>query len=795
MLRSFFVMQTMPLAIVVLAGMMGATTAEAVSGELNPVARVIVLLKKMKKDTEADVKTDGKTYDKQACWCETNRKEKEAAVANGMEKEATLQSEIATGEAKDAELKQTIADAKEKKTETENSLKEAEQARATAGAESRALQKSLSEDINALHGAVVMMNGETIATMPPPTALALKKVLRHAAVNYEVLAAKNSTNGAHFHSSVAGHIKQLKTAFLSMGSESVRANSEEARVQALSREFLDALDVAGPPVQGNLPIDLAEKLVGRAAEQTGKDSAAFLQQRPERFTYRKQSGRVFETLRNMLDEMTNQFVAVRNEEFTAQEDYKALRDAKNGELDALFDSINQFEDQETKNMKELSDNRIDLEQTTTTKELDVGYLRSLDATCKKMEEDYTTRADTRSKELRALSEALRILTEDNAREHLYKTVSFLQTSESKTSESGLSKYALQAKEAMEEADMHWKVTQALKSTKDSDDDLLSDWHSRYPGRTIRKSHRPERSAIAMLQADGEKLKPMPEVVQAIDGMVNNLLTEHEDEIKFKADCYNDTHKNEVDIFDAKEALDELNANLDLKNMEVEKADEDIKTLNAQLRDLAQDMEEATQNREADKKKNSDIVADQQQTQNYMNTAVRKLKEFYENEENANPTFIQSRQEQIPKDALAYAPENEDYSMHSSSKSVIQLINTIIYNSEQLVVETNAAERDAKEKFDDLVHQTSSLKQGLEDSIHSKELLKSSTKADIVALEADIITSKNGLKALQTTKEAIHDKCWFLMKNFHKRQDQRMREVEGLRQAKAFLSGSTAGLRV
>merc|ERR1712060_365888 len=47
-----------------------------------PVSKVITLLKDMLKQLEKEAAEDEEIYDKMACWCETNDKEKTKAIAD-----------------------------------------------------------------------------------------------------------------------------------------------------------------------------------------------------------------------------------------------------------------------------------------------------------------------------------------------------------------------------------------------------------------------------------------------------------------------------------------------------------------------------------------------------------------------------------------------------------------------------------------------------------------------------------------------------------------------------------------
>merc|ERR1712079_62347 len=59
-----------------------------------PVSKVITLLKDMLKQLEKEAEEDEEIYDKLACWCETNDKEKTKAIADAEAKIDDLTSQI-----------------------------------------------------------------------------------------------------------------------------------------------------------------------------------------------------------------------------------------------------------------------------------------------------------------------------------------------------------------------------------------------------------------------------------------------------------------------------------------------------------------------------------------------------------------------------------------------------------------------------------------------------------------------------------------------------------------------------
>merc|ERR1719379_1009166 len=69
-----------------------------------PVSKVITLLKDMLKQLEKEAAEDEDIYEKMACWCETNDKEKTKAIADAEARIADLTTKIEGLTASSAEL-------------------------------------------------------------------------------------------------------------------------------------------------------------------------------------------------------------------------------------------------------------------------------------------------------------------------------------------------------------------------------------------------------------------------------------------------------------------------------------------------------------------------------------------------------------------------------------------------------------------------------------------------------------------------------------------------------------------
>merc|ERR1719261_2408450 len=83
--------------------------AKTLDLKLRPVSKVLKLLHDMKAELEQDAANDQSVYDKLACWCETNNRDKATATATADKQITQLVADIQKYAAKSAELKASIA--------------------------------------------------------------------------------------------------------------------------------------------------------------------------------------------------------------------------------------------------------------------------------------------------------------------------------------------------------------------------------------------------------------------------------------------------------------------------------------------------------------------------------------------------------------------------------------------------------------------------------------------------------------------------------------------------------------
>merc|ERR1719382_1745145 len=123
-----------------------------------PVSKVITLLKDMLKQLEKEAQEDEEIYDKLACWCETNDKEKTKAIADAEARIEDLTTRIEELTAASARLSTEIENLEKEVAQNQEALATATALREKQLAEFNAEEKDLLESISALSSAIKVLS-------------------------------------------------------------------------------------------------------------------------------------------------------------------------------------------------------------------------------------------------------------------------------------------------------------------------------------------------------------------------------------------------------------------------------------------------------------------------------------------------------------------------------------------------------------------------------------------------------------------------------------------------------------
>merc|ERR1712045_35222 len=135
-----------------------ALTFDERDAKNRPVSKVITLLKDMLKQLEKEAAEDEEIYDKMACWCETNDKEKTKAIADAEAKIEDLTTKIEELTAASARLNTEIKNLESEVAKNQEALDKATAIREKQLAEFNEEEKDLLESISALKAAITVLS-------------------------------------------------------------------------------------------------------------------------------------------------------------------------------------------------------------------------------------------------------------------------------------------------------------------------------------------------------------------------------------------------------------------------------------------------------------------------------------------------------------------------------------------------------------------------------------------------------------------------------------------------------------
>jgi len=130
-----------------------------------PVAKVVTLLKDMLKQMEKEGEEDEEIYNKMACWCETNDKEKTKSIADAEARIENLTTQIEELTALSAQLNTEIKNLEQEVAANQNALDKATAMRQKELAEFNGEEKDLLGSIGALKSAVTVLSKHNAASM------------------------------------------------------------------------------------------------------------------------------------------------------------------------------------------------------------------------------------------------------------------------------------------------------------------------------------------------------------------------------------------------------------------------------------------------------------------------------------------------------------------------------------------------------------------------------------------------------------------------------------------------------
>merc|ERR1719440_2073501 len=629
----------------------------------------------MLEQLEEEAKEDEEVYEKVACWCETNDKEKTTAIADQEAHITDLTSAIEEATSLSAKLNTEIKNLEAEIAKNTEALDKATKMRQKELAEFNEEEKDVLQSIGALKSAIV------------------------------VLSKHNS--------------------FLQVPEQSLL--SIAAMVKWQFHKHADILKFVTPDMQDDITAFL---------QSPGDLSLSYKE------SYAPQSGAIFGILKQMKESFETNLASSQKEEMQAQAAYEDLKAAKETEIKAGTELMETKEQELADTDSKKAEDEEDLEGTRNSLSADQKFLMNLKETCQNTDQEYEERVKARQEEIKGCSEALAILSSDDAHDTFSSTFNFVQ-----------SRMTLQSRKRDEAAKVLREAGHKLNSPS-----------------LIRLAARARLDAFTKVKA-------------AIDEMITALLQEKKDEIKHKDFCTEGLNTNERETELKQRDIEELEAEIMDLTTTIDTLTKAIATLQAEIAEMQTQLKRAGEDREKENADFQTTVADQRATKELLNQALDVLKGVY-----AKKEFMQIRSKQEPAGPPP-PPGFKKYEKSGGAGGVMGMIEQIIADAKTLEAEAIQAETDSQKAYESFVKDSNKSIEEKNRDITNKTEEKATADADKTAAEEAKETAMNEAQQLSNEAADLHKSCDFVLKNFDIRQEARDQEVEALRQAKAILSGA------
>merc|ERR1719197_1571192 len=633
----------------------------------------------MLKQLEKEGEEDEEIYDQLACWCETNDKEKTKAIADAEATIEDLTTKIEELTATSSRLNTEIKNLEKEVAENQAALDKATAIRQKELAEFNEEEKDLLGSISALKSAVTVLSKHNSLLQMPQSHV----------------------------TGIAASVQNVmqKHASLLAG---VLTHSERKAVAAFVQAPSDYFD----------------------AEPTFKQS------------YAPQSGAIFGILKQMKETFESNLGNSQKEEMQSQQAYDDLKSAKEAEIKAGTDQSDTKTQELADTDEKLAESKQDLDDTRMSLDADQAFLLNLKETCQMTDQEYEARTKTRQEEITAVSQALSILSSDDAHDTFTSTFNFVQ------------------------------VSQKEESKRESAEQLL--YH------VAKEAGNPRLATLATrMRLDG-----FEKVIKEIDGMIADLKKEKADDIKMKDFCIEALHKNEVKTEMKKRDIDALQAKIEDLKAHIDELTKAIATLNSEVEEARIQLKRAGEDRELENKDFQQVVADQRETQRLLSQALNVLKGFYDK------AFVQAKQTQPA--GPPPPPGFKKYEKSSGAGGVMGMLEQIIAETKTMEADAVKAETDAQKAYEAFVKDTNASMEEKTRDITNKSEEKAVAEADKVSEEEALTAALNEQQELMNENADLHKSCDFTLDNFDARQAALDQEMDGLREAKSVLAGSSQG---
>jgi DNA repair exonuclease SbcCD ATPase subunit len=506
--------------------------------------------------------------------------------------------------------------------------------------------------------------------------------------------------------------------------------------------------------------------------------------------YGAQSGEIVGMLKAMKDEMDKDLNGAIGAEETAQTGFEELSAAKTSEIQASSEAIESKTVRSGDLAVSVTTTADDIEDTTSEMAETEAFVANLASTCAMKKKEWAERQKMRAEEISAVSEAIKILNDDDALDLFKKTMSLSQTS------------------------MRFIQTSTKRASASRAGRTLAALAKRDPAHATQ---------LALIQyALKAKSVDFSKILAQIDGMVKVLGEEQKTDDETKAFCSKEISTKDAEQADTEEAIAQSTAAIEEMTEQSATLASEMASLSKEIKDLDKAVAEGTEQRKTEHSEFLTFQTENNAALQLIEKAKNRLNKFYrptlykeapkreltEEEKilaasgrsdmiaTVAPELIQGAVfAQVRRSSADAAPPPPPATWDAYSKKegksngVIGLMDMLLKELQDGITEAEHEEETAQKDYERLMSDSQASRAKMADSITTKEAAKAELDSKIVDTKEKKASLETELSNIKQYLVQLHAECDFIIENFDMRKAARETEIEGLKNAKSVLSGA------
>jgi cell division septum initiation protein DivIVA len=466
---------------------------------------------------------------------------------------------------------------------------------------------------------------------------------------------------------------------------------------------------------------------------------------PEAAAYEHKSSGIIDMLEKLLNKFVDELTTLEKDEKESLHGFTMLMQDMDAQIADSTSRRDEKAEARAKKLQAKADAEAKLQDTTATRDDDVKYLADVTAQCEQKASDFADRQQLRQEEIEAIEKAIEIISSESvsgaASEHLPGLVQTQSTSLTQLRADGMSS-------------VQQRVIEFLK----------------------KKSTQLNSRVLSVLAARAGA-DPFKKVRKMIKDLITKLQEEAAAEADHKEYCDTELASNEQTRKEKTEAIEALHAEIDELEATIAKLTEEITELQAAIAAIDKAVKEATEIRAAEKKKNTQTIADAKEAQEAVEKALQILKDFYAKAGQAT--------------ALVQQPEIFDQpykGMGGESGGVIGMLEVILSDFARLEAETTTAEEEAQKEYDAFMADAETDKHQKDRDIEHKVKKKQDKSQALEEHNKDLEGTRKELDAALAYYDKLKPDCIDAGVSYEERVARRKEEIESLQEALKILNG-------